>query len=462
MKTRFKDSDKPLIPYLHGNPAALAGDNHPVFFLKRILRDYDLSPILKRYRSETVGRPPFDLFLMILLGVYAYYVSIRSTRKMEDLHGDSIGVRVIFPMRCPDHSTINRFRKDNETELAGLFLYVLQKCGDADMIDPDTAIVDGTKMKANAALSANVSEEEKIDRALEAIAACESLVSEDLSPNARAARERGRRSRTERRKIAREKLVAKKAKRQALLEEQKKKDEERAKILAETGKKPRGRKRKEKTAEAMEKEKQKVKVNTTDPESEIMKTSQGYLQGDNAQIAVDRNQIILAASVTSEQNDLLQLEPLLGGGLENLEKVGYQKEATETCLADAGYYSEENMRPREGRTVEILAPPARKSKTVVEALKNYAGKPNESPLASLPRTTPGGMAHSLSTQEGKDRYKKRGSTVEPTFGQIKGNRGTRTFMRRGKAACDAKWKLICAIHNLHKLREHEGRLKKTA
>ncbi|MHB8370656.1 MAG: transposase, partial [Leptospirales bacterium] len=99
MKTRFKDSGKPLIPYLHGNPAALAGDNHPVFFLKRILRDYDLSSILNRYPSETVGRPPFDPFLMILLVVFAYYESIRSTRKMEEWHGDSIGVRVIFPMR---------------------------------------------------------------------------------------------------------------------------------------------------------------------------------------------------------------------------------------------------------------------------------------------------------------------------------------------------------------------------
>ena len=462
MKTRFKDSDKPLIPYLHGNPAALAGDNHPVFFLKRILRDYDLSSILNRYPSVTVGRPPFDPFSMILLVVFAYYESIRSTRKMEEWHGDSIGVRVIFPVRCPDHSTINRFRKDNETELAGLFLYVLQKCGDADMIEPDTGIVDGTKMKANAALSANVSEEEKIDRSLEAILAEETSVPGDLSPNARAARKRGRRSRAERRKKARQKLVEKKAKRQALLEEQKKKDEERAKILAETGKKPRGRKRKEKTAEEMEKEKQKIKVNTTDPESEIMKTSQGYLQGYNAQIVVDRNQIILAASVTSEQNDLLQLEPMLEGALENLEKVGIRKETVGTYLADAGYHSEENMRPREGRTVEILAPPARKSKTVVEALKNYAGKPDESPLASLPRTTPGGMAHYLSTPEGKARYKKRGSTVEPTFGQIKANRGTRTFMRRGKAACDAEWKLICAIHNLHKLRDHEGRLKKTA
>ena len=458
MKTRFKDSDKPLLPYLHGNAAAMAGEEHPVFFLRGILRGYDLSSILLRYRPNNVGRPPFNPFQMILLVVYSYFVSIRSTRKMEDLHGDSIGVRVIFPVNPPDHTTINRFRKDNQTELAGLFLYVLEKCREAGLIDPGVGIVDGTKMKANAALSANVSEDEKIDRSLETIAAEAASVPEDLSPDARAALERGRRSRKERREKAKKKLADKKAERQAVLLEQQKKDEERAKIFAETGKKPRGRKRKEKKPE----DEPAIKVNTTDPESEIMKTSHGYLQGYNAQVVVDKNQIILAASVTSEQNDLLQLRPMLDEALENLEKVGCRQEELETFLADAGYYSEENMRPREGQTVEILSPPARKSKEVVCALKTHAGKPEESPLASLPRTTPGGMAHYLSTPEGKARYRIRGTTVEPTFGQIKGNRGTRTFMRRGKEACDGEWKLISAIHNLHKLHGHEERLKKTA
>lgn len=87
---------------------------------------------------------------------------------------------------------------------------------------------------------------------------------------------------------------------QALLDEQKKKDEERARIEAETGKKPRGRKRKKKNPE----EEPVIKVNLIDPESEIMKTSKGYIQEYNAHIVVTKNQIILAASVTTEQNDL--------------------------------------------------------------------------------------------------------------------------------------------------------------
>ena len=72
------------------------------------------------------------------------------------------------------------------------------------------------------------------------------------------------------------------------------------------------------------------------------------------------------------------------------------------------------------------------------------------------------MAHYLSTSEGKSRYKIRGTTVEPTFGQLKENRKTRGFMRRGKKACQAEWKLICTVHNLQKVRQHEQVLKKAA
>jgi Transposase DDE domain len=41
--------------------------------------------------------------------------------------------------------------------------------------------------------------------------------------------------------------------------------------------------------------------------------------------------------------------------------------------------------------------------------------------------------------------------IEPVFGQIKHARGIRGFMRRGKAAVDSEWKLICGTHNLLKL-----------
>ena len=61
------------------------------------------------------------------------------------------------------------------------------------------------------------------------------------------------------------------------------------------------------------------------------------------------------------------------------------------------------------------------------------------------------MERTLLTKRGRRLSKKRGQTVAPVFGQIKSARGCDGFMRRGKAACDSEWKLLCATHNLLKL-----------
>jgi len=57
------------------------------------------------------------------------------------------------------------------------------------------------------------------------------------------------------------------------------------------------------------------------------------------------------------------------------------------------------------------------------------------------------------TAEGKELYKLRKQTVEPVFGQIKGARGFRQFLRRGQAAVRAEWALLCTVHNLLKLKQ---------
>jgi len=51
----------------------------------------------------------------------------------------------------------------------------------------------------------------------------------------------------------------------------------------------------------------------------------------------------------------------------------------------------------------------------------------------------------------RSRYRLRKQTVEPVFGQIKGARGFRQFLRRGLAAVAHEWHLICTAHNLLKL-----------
>ena len=64
------------------------------------------------------------------------------------------------------------------------------------------------------------------------------------------------------------------------------------------------------------------------------------------------------------------------------------------------------------------------------------------------------MTAKLKSEDGKARHAKRRETVEPVFGQIKEQQGARRFLRRGMAACQAEWKLLCGTHNLLKLWRH--------
>jgi len=64
------------------------------------------------------------------------------------------------------------------------------------------------------------------------------------------------------------------------------------------------------------------------------------------------------------------------------------------------------------------------------------------------------MQAKLTSNDGKACYAKRKETIEPVFGQLKEQQGVRRFLRRGLAACDAEWKLLCGAHNLLKLWRH--------
>ena len=64
------------------------------------------------------------------------------------------------------------------------------------------------------------------------------------------------------------------------------------------------------------------------------------------------------------------------------------------------------------------------------------------------------MAHKLGTAVGKALYAARKYIVEPVFGQIKGVRGIRQFLRRGLDAVSSEWQLICLAHNFLKIWRH--------
>lgn len=101
---------------------------------------------------------------------------------------------------------------------------------------------------------------------------------------------------------------------------------------AATGKKRRGRKPQAGNHEVSEE----AKANVTDPESRIMKTRKGWVQGYNAQAVVTEDQVIVAAAVTQDRNDVEQLKPMLALAWANMALVEEDPKLG-VALADAGY-----------------------------------------------------------------------------------------------------------------------------
>lgn len=60
------------------------------------------------------------------------------------------------------------------------------------------------------------------------------------------------------------------------------------------------------------------------------------------------------------------------------------------------------------------------------------------------------------TEEGRHRYLKRLSTVEPVFGQMKRQLGFTYFLLRGLEKVKGEFNLMCIVHNIRKLAKKLG------
>jgi len=55
---------------------------------------------------------------------------------------------------------------------------------------------------------------------------------------------------------------------------------------------------------------------------------------------------------------------------------------------------------------------------------------------------------------GKEMITRRFATVEPVFGNLRGNKRLHRFTLRGQTQVDGQWKLYCMVHNIEKLANH--------
>jgi len=257
-----------------------------------------------------------------------------------------------------------------------------------------------------------------------------------LPENLRSRKGRLARLQQARERLERERLEAEEAQRQKL-EERERKEEE-------TGKKTRGKR--PKSVEEVRKEQEKRKANATAPETRILKTRSGYVQGINAQAACTDEQIVLAADVTDQENDQGQYHPMMDQAQENATAVlGEEEGKINLGRADAGYCNEADLE-KECEHEILMA-----TKKDWKRRKQMREEPP--PRGRIPKNLSATkrMERKLRTKRGAEEYKKRSQTIEPVFGQIKSGRGIDSFYGRELVPTRGEWNLICGTHNLLKL-----------
>lgn len=540
---------------------------HVVWVLIKAVELLDTAELHRRCKTGGAGRAGFDPDMMLTLLFYAYARGIRSSRQIERLCWEDVAFRVICAEDVPDHTTIWRFADMGPEVVESLFAEVLVLCAKAGMVKLDTITLDGTKVRANASMTANRSEEQiraelkqraeaavaehraadEQENALFGLDARGDELPEELADprtrelrlkqaaadlatlrlaeeadRAQKAHEHLQRLRDGQRptgRVPRDAQVAAAELRleQAIAAQQAKIDEwgrRNAAKIAATGKGLRGEppqpveqhnsvvRARASLAKALawqaeqetkQEQQRPPERNVTDPDSRIMPTKSGFIQGYNAQNVVTADLFVMATEVTQDTGDVEQWLPMMAEAekAEDLITTVHSEQAQaagETCtcqpasddkdedrpeggaransatqdrpacplhpsgigtaVGDAGYLSNENLTaPGPDRLIAIG-----KRRDVEKAART----PIPDPPPDQPDEQPDpiqAMAQRLRTPEAMAIYRQRGHIAETPHGHIKHNMGIRSFTRRGLDRVRTEWKFICATYNLNRLQQ---------
>jgi len=417
----------------------------------------DLGPVYAAYEEER-GYPPYDPRLMLKLLIYGYANGVMSSRKLEAATYRDVAVRMLCADQHPDYRSIARFRARHLEALAGLFVQALRLCREARLVGLGTLALDGTKLRANASRHKAMSYDRMVKKETQLegeIAALREQVDALLSDAERVDAEEDQRFGPDRRgdelpaelQRRESRLAAIREAKAALEAEAFERETARRAELAAQGKQPRA----PRDGGDPFAPKPTAQRNFTDPESRIMKTSDGsFQQCFNGQAVVDSaTQVIVAAELSGSSADCPQLAGALDQLAENLEAIESRLPEGATLLGDAGYFSEEN--------IEITAGHGLDPHIATGRLKHSEQIPPASrgPIRS-DATPKQRMARKLRTKKGRAIYARRKAIVEPVFGQMQTVQNAKQLLLRGEVSARAQWRFQCAIHNLLKLHRNGG------
>jgi transposase len=428
------------IHLLPESPRDWLPDDHLAFFVHDLVSQIDLSPILRTY---TRGRGPAGYHPQMVLTVllYGYCVGVFSSRKLAAHCETDIAFRVLSGGEFPDFRTLAEFRRRHLKTFHHLFIEVLRLCREAGLAQLGHLSLDGSKYLANASKHKAMSYgriqevepqlEEEVRRLLGEAERTDEAEDQQFGRAVRGdelPRElRRREGRLEKIRAAKERLeVRARARAHERMEAKGASDEEIAQ------------------AEATAIPHAKEQSNFTDPDSRILRTKTGWIQGYNAQVLVDEaSGMILAQEVVAQSADSPRLVPMLNHLEANLDALGLapDQRTPAAFTADAGYCSERNLTALEGRRIDAYVATGRE--------RHYRGgiDPQGRPRTPLRAA----MREKLQTETGRAVYARRKAITEPVHGLIKQARGFRQFLLRGIGKVQMEFTLIALTHNLLKL-----------
>jgi transposase len=407
-------------------------EGHLAYYVSDVVDQLDLSAIHAVYEKEMRGQPPYDPRMMTKVLVYGYCAGVFSSRRIQKRLQEDIGFKVLAAGNEPDFRTISDFRKIHLAALQGLFEQVLEMALESGAVKLGRVSIDGTKIKANASKHKAMSYGRMREKQRQLRAEVKELLAQAEAADEEEDRRYGNRRGDE--------LPAELQRREtrlAKIKQAKKVVEQRARERAAA---------EGKSSEKVKKAKpeDKDQYNFTDPESRIMKGADGFVQGYNAQAAVEPEKgLIVGQFVTQAANDKEQLRPMV----EAIEQQSGQR--PEAALADSGYSSEENL-----KCLESAERPEWKIEGYIATGKEEHGDRRQvCKRGPLPKgaTRVDRMKRKLQTKAGKAVYAARKCVVEPVFGQIKQARGFRQFVLRGIRKVKGEWALVCLTHNILRL-----------
>ena len=425
-------------------------ENHLARFVSDLVEEViDLEPFLASYK-EVRGFPPYDPRLMLKILLYGYSTGVRSSRAIEKACSGDVAFRWLAANEAPDFRSIARFRRRHLTALRELFRTSLLLCKEAGMVRLGTVALDGTKVRANASRRKAMSYRYLSEKEQILAAEVDDLLHDAEVLDSREDKALGK----DRRDDDLPEELARREHRLVVMRRAKADLEERARTDAAD------KARKADEAKGLDEKmieehaavaaanatpKPTAQASFTDPDARIMKTADGsFHYCYNAQAVVDEaHQVVVATTLTNRSPDCPELPSMLDQVAENTGVT------PKTLLADAGYFSEDNVTATTARKVDPL---------IATGRLRHGEEAPPAPRGRLPHglSAKQRMARKLRTKPGRASYKRRKAIVEPVFGQIGTCHGGKAVLLRGLEAADAEWHLLVACHNLRKLYGYGG------